>query len=101
LKEGNVIADKVLMKNFVDEYVQILNLSMSVEEWFAQLKEIWKKYGFAANNAEFKEWWYIGKTWDLAMFLRLQLCCATQTPDLFSVMQVMGKERVMKRLRVM
>jgi len=87
-----------VLKNFVDEYVQTLNLSMSVEERFAQLKEIWKKYGFAANNAEFKEWWYIGKTWDLAMFLRIQLCCATQTPDLFSVMQVMGKERVMKRL---
>ncbi len=101
LKEGNVIADKVLMTNFVDEYIQILNLSMSVEERFAQLKEIWKKYGFAANNAEFKEWWYIGKTWDLAMFLRVQLCCATQTPDLFSVMQVMGKERVMKRLMAM
>jgi len=95
--EKNIIT-KDIAKNFVDEYVQILDLSMCVEERFAQLKEIWKKYGFAANNAEFKEWWYIGKTWDLAMFLRIQLCCATQTPDLFSVMQVMGKERVMKRL---
>ncbi len=98
LKEGNVIADKVLVKNFVDEYIQVLDLHMSVEDWFVQLKEIWKKYGFATNNAEFKEWWYVGKTWDLAMFLRIQLCWATQTPDLFSVMQVMGKERVMKRL---
>lgn len=40
LKEGNVIADKTLMKKFVDDYTQVLNLSMSVEEWFAQLKEI-------------------------------------------------------------
>jgi len=98
LKVGNVIADKVLMRKFVDEYIQILKLDTTVEERFAQLKEIWKKYSFATNNAEFKEWWYVGKTWDLAMFLRIQLCCATQTPDLFSVMQVMGKERVMKRL---
>lgn len=28
------------MKKFVDEYTQALDLSMSVEEWFAQLKEI-------------------------------------------------------------
>lgn len=40
LKEGNVVADKVLMQKFVDEYVQTMDLSMSVEEWFAQLKEI-------------------------------------------------------------
>ncbi len=87
-----------IMKPFVDEYVQVMNLNVSVEERFAQLKEIGKKYGFASNNAEFKEWWYVGKTWDLAMFLRIQLCCASQTPDLYSVMQVMGKERVVKRL---
>jgi len=98
LKEGNVVADKILMQKFVDEYVQTMDLSMSVEEWFAQLKEIWKKYGFAGNNAEFKEWGYIWKIWDLAMFLRIQLCCAKQTPDLYSVMQVMGKERVVSRL---
>ena len=98
LKEGNVIADKPLMKNFVDKYVQVLDLHMSVEDWFAQLKEIWKKYWFAGNNAEFKEGGYVGKIWDLAMFLRIQLCCAAQTPDLYSVMQVMGKERVIKRL---
>jgi len=98
LKDGNVIADKILMQKFVDEYSQVMDLSMSVEERFAQLKEIWKKYGFATNNAEFKEGGYIGKTWDLAMFLRIQLCCATQTPDLYSVMQVMGKERVIRRI---
>ena len=90
-----------VMKPFVDEYTQALNLSMTVEEWFAQLKEIWKKYGFAGNNGEFKEWWYIWKIGDLAMFLRIQLCCAAQTPDLYSVMQVMGKERVIKRLSAM
>ncbi|MDR0607979.1 MAG: hypothetical protein LBG52_06675 [Candidatus Peribacteria bacterium] len=33
------------------------------------------------------------------MFLRIQLCNAKQTPDLFSVMKVMGKERVLARLK--
>ncbi len=99
LKEGNAIADNELMKKFVDEYLSVLDLNMSVEERFNQLKEVWKKYGFAGNNAEFKEGGYGGKVWDLAMFLRIQLCCATKTPDLFSVMKVMGKERVAKRLQ--
>jgi hypothetical protein len=34
----------------------------------------------------------------LAMFLRIQLCWAKQTPDLFSVMKVMWNERVKNRL---
>ncbi len=101
LSTFNVQLSTDILRQFVDEYSQAMNLDMSVEERFAQLKEIWKKYGFAGNNAEFKEGGYIGKTWDLAMFLRIQLCCATQTPDLYSVMQVMGKERVVKRLQVL
>ena len=98
MQNENRVVTNDIAKKFVDEYIQVLDLHMSVEAWFAQLKEIWKKYGFAGNNAEFKEGWCVGKIWDLAMFLRIQLCCAAQTPDLYSVMQVMGKERVLKRL---
>lgn len=40
LKEGNAIADNELMKKFVDEYLSVLDLNMSVEERFNQLKEV-------------------------------------------------------------
>jgi hypothetical protein len=71
---------------------------MDTMEWFTQLKEIGETLWFAGNNAAFKQWWYIGKIGDLAMFLRIQLCCSTRTPELLSVMKVMGKERVIERL---
>jgi len=29
-----------ILKKFIDEYIQVMNLDMSVEEWFNQLKEI-------------------------------------------------------------
>jgi hypothetical protein len=32
------------------------------------------------------------------MFLRIQLCGAKQTPDLFSVMKVLGDKRIKERL---
>jgi hypothetical protein len=50
-----------VLSNFIPEYLDNLDLEMSVEEWFEQLKNIGKKYGFASNNAEFKEGGYIGK----------------------------------------
>lgn len=89
-----------VIKNFVTEYTQVLDLDATVEERFEQLKQIGKKYWFATNNAEFKEWWYIWKIGDLAMFLRIQLCGSPKSPDLYSVMKVMGKDRVTKRLAI-
>jgi glutamyl-tRNA synthetase len=72
---------------------------MPVEEWFADLKEFGQEYGFAINNAQFKEWGYIGKVGNLAMLVRLALTGSIQTPDLWSMMQIMGPERVRERLR--
>ena len=87
-----------LSKKFIDLYKEELDLTMSKEDWFNQLKEIWKSLGFAPNNWEFKNWWYIWKIWDLAMRLRIQLAANTQTPDLYSMMKVMWKKRVFERL---
>jgi hypothetical protein len=42
------------MNAFLDEYETLLDLDMTKEEWFAQFKEIGKKYGFAASNGDFK-----------------------------------------------
>lgn len=91
--------DMNIISKFIDEYLSVLDLIITVEEWFDQLKMIWKKYWFAANNAEFKEGGYIWKIGDLAMILRLALCASTKTPDLFSVMKVLWKERIKHRLK--
>jgi glutamyl-tRNA synthetase len=94
-----LLAETPSLVEFVREYSEAVDLETEdTAVWFEQLKQIGKKYGYAGNNAEFKEGGYVGKTGDLAMFLRIQLCNAKQTPDLFSVMKVMGKARVVERL---
>lgn len=87
----------ILMK-FIPTYLEQLDFDMTTEDWFAQLKNIAKDFGFAGNNKEFKEGWYVGKVGELAMVLRVYLCAEKRTPDLFSVMKVLGMERVNKRL---
>ena len=97
----NLVAELGLqnLSEFVREYCEIVDLETEdTMVRFSQLKEIGKKYGYAGNNAEFKQGGFVGKVGDLAMFLRVQLCSAKQTPDLFSTMKVMGKERVKERL---
>ena len=87
------------MQPFVAEYEVKLDLTMSKEDWFAQLKEIWASHGFATSNADFKAGWFVGKIGDIAMFLRIKLLCSSTTPDLYESMKVMGKERVVNRLK--
>jgi glutamyl-tRNA synthetase len=44
------------LQDFVREYAEVVDLDTDdVLVWFEQLKQIGKKYGYAANNAEFKE----------------------------------------------
>lgn len=86
--------------DFVKTYIEELKIDWVDTLWrFEQLKEIWHKFWYAVNNAEFKQWWFVWKIWDLAMFLRIQLCNTKQTPDLFSLMKVMWKDRVVERLK--
>ena len=42
------------MQTFVAEYESKLDLAMTKEDWFTQLKEIGARNGFAASNADFK-----------------------------------------------
>jgi glutamyl-tRNA synthetase len=80
-------------------YITWFNLDQSKDEWFAELKNIALKSGFALNNKEFIEWTHVWKIWDAAMILRVVLCGQRNTPDLYETMQVMWKERVEKRLK--
>lgn len=91
--------DLVRLQDLVKVYESKFDLTMSKEDRFTQLKEIGKDYGFAPSNADFKWWGYTAKIGDLAMWMRIQLTTQSKTPDLYSMMQVMGKERVMERLQ--
>jgi hypothetical protein len=53
---------------------------------------------FASTNAEYKQWWFLWKTWDLAMLLRLAICRSSKTPDLCETMKILWKDEVTRRI---
>lgn len=44
-----------VLQGFVQVYKERLDLSMDVQTWFEQLKEIGTTFGFAPNNQAFKQ----------------------------------------------
>ncbi len=94
----NASADELsdIVKSFMESY----NFDDSKEEWFAKVKVIAEAHGYSINSKEYKKnpESFKGNVADVAKIFRILLCNRTQTPDLHSIMKVMGQDRVFKRL---
>ena len=74
--------------------------SISQEDWFPALKSFAESQGYASNMKDYKANpdQYQGNVGDIAMMLRVALTGQKRTPDLYQMMQVLGKKRVLERL---
>lgn len=88
------------VKNIVAEFKSLYNPAMSKDEWFGLMLEIAGKFGYAKNAKEYKAnpEVYKGDVSDVVKVFRILLTGKPQSPDLYSVMQVMGEGRVVVRL---
>ncbi|MCD4811852.1 glutamate--tRNA ligase [bacterium] len=85
----------------VDRFLNSYDEGDDVTAWFEKIKVIGNDLGFTSDYKAYKESpsEFKGKVGDVAMVLRIALTKKSQTPDLYQVMQVMGKEMVEARLR--
>ena len=77
-----------------------LSLDLDEQGWFASMKEIGGKHGFAGNNKEFKAnpEAFIGSIGDVAEILRITLTGRKNSPNLYYVMKILGKEECDRRI---
>ena len=71
--------------------------------WFNKIKEIAPEIGFAPEMKLYKKdpAAYRGHVGDVSMFLRIAVTGKMNSPDMYSVMQILGRERVAARIRNM
>ena len=88
------------IKKVLSEYVKVFDLELSEEDWFAQMKEVAISCGFAANAKEYKKnkEAFLGHVGDVAAILRLTVSLRAQSPNLYIVMKILGKEEVARRI---
>ena len=87
---------KEVIKVYKDEFNFNVN---SQEEWFENLKEIAINLGYCANRKEFKANpdQYKGMISDVAGAVRAALTHKSNTPDLYTIMQILGEEKTRER----
>ena len=102
-KEKLPFSDKLapsLIKDVLDSIKANLSLEQDEQSWFGQLKQIGETLGFAPNGKLYKNnpEQYVGSVADIAEILRITLTGKKNSPNLFYVMKVLGKNRCDKRI---
>lgn len=79
-----------------------LAYNLGNEEWFASLKLIAKKHGFALNGKEYKANPHLfkGLVSDVAEMLRIAIVTSKKSPNLYEILTILGKEEVDRRLNL-
>jgi len=92
--------DKARAKEFLLNYAEQYDYALDKQAWFEQIKTIALSHGFA-DNKEYKAnpATYAGSIADACNIVRLAVTGKTATPDLCSIMQLLGREKVQIRLK--
>lgn len=87
-------------KAFLTAYKTVYNPDDERQEWFDRIKSVCPELGFAAETKEYKANpdAYKGSAGDLSTVLRIAVTGRRNTPDLCSIMKVLGKDKCMARI---
>ncbi len=91
---------KETVKKVLEAYASTYEQAADNSEWFAHMKELCEPLGFTPNVKEYKKnpEQFLGHVGDVSTVVRVAVTGRKNTPDLFSIMTVLGKERVLERL---
>ena len=94
------INDKEDINKILDLYIEkYYNENDDKQTWFDKIKELSGSLGYAKEVKEFKAnpEMYKAHVGDVSTVLRVALTGRTNTPDMYEIMQVLGKESIIKR----
>lgn len=97
------ISNKEDISKILDLYIEkYYDENDDKQTWFDKIKEVAGEMGYAKEVKEFKAnpGMYKAHVGDVSTVLRVALTARTNTPDMYEIMQVLGKERIAKRFNV-
>lgn len=92
--------DKEDVKAVLNDYKESIDLSLDEEAWFNSMKELSMRHGFADNVKVWKKnkEAYKGHVGDVTGFLRITLSGRSVCPNLYYIIQILGKEKTLARI---
>ena len=99
--EFQKITDKEEIKNILSKYIEKhFDINDDKQTWFNKMKDLAEEMGYAREVKEYKQEpdKYKGHVGDISTVIRVALTGRCNTPDLYEIMQILGKERIYSRM---
>jgi len=98
----NAKLDSITIKEVLENIKEDLSIEQDEQSWFNNMKTIGEKLGFAPNGKMYKAEpeKYKGSVSDIAEILRITLTTKKNSPNLYYVMKVLGKDECDRRINL-
>ena len=92
--------DKCDIKKALDGFKDTFDPSDDMNTWFEKIKAVGESMGYTSDMKAYKlsPTSYRGNVGDISMFIRLAVTGRLNSPDMYAVMQILGKERTIGRI---
>ena len=93
--------DKAVVLDALTRFLQKFDIADDANTWFNKVKEITDEMGFTSDMKAYKAnpAAYKGTVADISTFIRQATTGKTNSPDLYTVMQILGYDRTVARIR--
>ena len=92
--------EKAVIRSALEKFLERFDFQDDATVWFDKVKEITQELGFTTDMKAYKQNPddFPGTVADVSTFLRLAVTGKTNSPDLYTVMQILGYERTVARI---
>jgi len=93
--------DKAVIAEVLNRFLDTFDIRDDSNTWFEKVKEITQAIGFTTDMKAYKAdpTAFPGTVADVSTFTRLAVTGKTNSPDLYTVMQILGEEKTVARIR--
>lgn len=92
---------KEVILDVIEKYSSVYNENDDKDTWFSRMKELANNLGFCTNMKEYKENPdnFVGSIADFSDIIRTSVTNRHNTPDIYEIMKILGKDRVLSRFK--
>ena len=92
---------KAVIRDVLERFLNVYDFADDSAAWFAKVKEITEAIGFTTDMKAYKAdpAAFPGTVADVSTFLRQAVTGKTDSPDLYTIMQILGYDRTVARIR--
>ena len=93
--------DKAVITDVLNRFLKQFDIADDSNTWFDKVKEITNEIGFTTDMKAYKAdpTAFPGTVADVSTFIRLAVTGQTNSPDLYTVMQILGADRTVERIQ--